>query len=716
MANEVKKNGHSSIPNPSSLTSKLMRALRGDIDARTVALESFRRGRVLLERRRERAKLDQLDKEPVHLTPEYARLSPPELLEHFRSRSSPKFFAGFDAQAKELAEIHKTLFPEQTVQLVEAADRIARAHRWPLLGYGDIDFGPVIEWRRDLLSGETWPLDYHADLDLARDGADVRVVWELNRLAHLITLGRAYSITDDERLAEEFFVQIESWRLDNPVGRGPNWACAMEVALRAMNLLAAFQLFRRSPALSDARLTHLLTSLEQHGAHIRRNLEFSYIATSNHYLSDIAGLLWIGIMLPELQSAKRWREFALREMLHEMDVQVLADGADGEASTGYHRLVLELFLYSFLLCRSNEIEIPEKYWTRLRAMLKYVRAYLRPDGRAPLIGDTDSGQVMPIVKRGADDHAYLLAVGAASFEDLRLKRSEDPAMPEEVLWINGSDGVKKYSNLPMLEEPEQSQAFPDAGSYILRDADLYMFFNASGAGAHGRGSHGHNDSLSIEIAACGTPFITDPGTYVYRTDLHERHLFRSTAYHSTVEVDSAEQNTIVEELPFIVGDEAHPHVIETNFSSERDVIVAEHRGYARLGEPVTHRRKVEFDKRERYWLVVDEMLGTGEHEFRVRFHFAPGIETEARGDVGVIAYDKISGARLWIVPLTKGGSVEIEPRWTSRDYGAKMRSVSACWVFEARAPVSFGWAIVPVSGDEDQAKRFELIEKLRTKL
>ena len=51
----------------------------------------------------------------------------------------------------------------------------------------------------------------------------------------------------------------------------------------------------------------LLAVFEQHGAHIRRNLEFSYLATSNHYLSDIAGLLWLGIMLPELNAARGWR-------------------------------------------------------------------------------------------------------------------------------------------------------------------------------------------------------------------------------------------------------------------------------------------------------------------------------------------------------------------------------------------------------------------------
>ena len=71
------------------------------------------------------------------------------------------------------------------------------------------------------------------------DGSDVRVLWELNRLGHFITLARAYALTKDERYSAEFFSQLRSWDQQNPYGRGANWSCAMEVALRVMNLLAA---------------------------------------------------------------------------------------------------------------------------------------------------------------------------------------------------------------------------------------------------------------------------------------------------------------------------------------------------------------------------------------------------------------------------------------------------------------------------------------------
>src|SRR5437899_4874171 len=226
----------------------------------------------------------------------------------------------------------------------------------------------------------------------------------------------------------------------------------MEVALRAMNLLAAFTLFLRSPQMNEVALKDLLKLFDQHGAHILRNLEFSHIATSNHYLADVTGLLWIGVMLPELAAAQQWREFALRELLHEMDKQVLADGADYEASTGYHRLKLEMFLYSFVLCHLNGIYIAEGYWKKLRAMVDYVRAYLRPDGRAPLIGDSDSGQLLPIVRRAGNDHAYVLALGATVFHEPRFKPGTHASgvqhaggvrtEPEELLWILGEQGVR----------------------------------------------------------------------------------------------------------------------------------------------------------------------------------------------------------------------------------------------------------------------------------
>lgn len=597
-----------------SVTKKLKRALRGEVKLTTAAREAIRRSRFAASSRRERATLDQ--EQPLSLAPSFSRLTPAELLSHFQNKKQVRFSFGSDSNSTP---------------------------------FGDPPSEP--EWRRDPLSNYLWPIDYHRDIRLFRsDGSDIRVVWELNRLGHLLRLNDT----------AEFLNELRTWHDQNPYGRGPNWTCAMEVALRAMNVLIAFERFRTSPQLDSDALRFVLRLLQQHGRYIQNNLEFSYIATSNHYLSDVTGLLWLGNLLPELNEAESWKTFGLTELLREMDKQILPDGADFESSTGYHRFVLELFLYSFALCRENKIEIPPKYWRKLHQMLEYVNAYLRPDGLAPLIGDTDGGQVLPFREHSADDHAYVLDFGAEVFNDPGLM-------------------------LPA----ETSQAFPDAGIYIMRSSDCYLCFNASGAGINGRGSHGHNDALSIEVSASGHAFIVDPGTYVYTANLEMRHAFRSTAYHSTVKIDGEEQNTTDVNMPFVIGNEAQPRVLQWQSNENYDKVVAEHYGYRRLGSPVTHRRTVTFNKPESSWLIEDEFLGSGKHEFEVYFHFAPELnltvrETEVEARAGDLS--------LTVQSLFLVQQPYLVNQHVSRNYGELIDSVSACWRISGQ-PGKLSWKL-----------------------
>ncbi|MCM3904108.1 MAG: alginate lyase family protein, partial [Pyrinomonadaceae bacterium] len=469
-----------------TIARRIKHAFRGQVSPRAALFEIGRSGCVALRSRYERLaqSFEAAGDGRLRLSNEFANMPGPELLEHFRSRLTPRFFPGFEVARERLSELQRGEFPAETSALLDRARGIVNDHRWPLLGYGELNFGIEIEWLRDPVSGVRWPHDRHADLALTNaTGADVRVLWELNRLGHLITLGRAFAVTGDEDFAEEFFVQVEGWRDQNRPGFGPNWNCAMEVALRAMNLLAAFQLLRSATSLSEERLRMMLTLFQQHGKYIRGHLEFSYIATSNHYLSDVVGLLWLGVCLPELEQAGEWRAFGWREMLREMDKQVLPDGAHYESSTGYHRFVLELFLYSFILCRANTIEIGNEYWRKLRSMIDYLHAYLRPDRQAPLIGDTDSGQVMPITSHPAADHGYLLDVAAALFDEAGFKISDQP--PEEIFWLLGGKALETFRGFPKAG-PAKSAGFSEAGTFILRAQDSYLLLNGSGIGLSGR--------------------------------------------------------------------------------------------------------------------------------------------------------------------------------------------------------------------------------------
>ena len=70
------------------------------------------------------------------------------------------------------------------------------------------------------------------------------------------------------------------------------------------------------------------------------------------------------------------------------------------------------------------------------------------DGRAPIIGDSDSGQVLPIVRRGANDHAYVLALGAAIFKEPRFGTH--------------ASGVYCQSDLTRSLEPSKIQTIQDS--------------------------------------------------------------------------------------------------------------------------------------------------------------------------------------------------------------------------------------------------------------
>ena len=233
----------------------------------------------------------------------------------------------------------------------------------------------------------------------------------------------------------------------------------------------------------------------------------------------------------------------------------------------------------------------------------------------------------------------------------------------------------------------------------------------------GGASHAHNDALSIEVSAHGRAFVIDPGSYVYTADLSQRHLFRSTAYHSTIQVDGSEQNTMNQESPFVIGDEARGRSLSWKTTRERDQASAEHSGYGRRGQSITHRRRLTFEKTDGWWLVEDEIAGEGEHTIAARFLFDAGLEVEARtvdGKSVAIAWDKIKettnekAPMLFVCALDVKQPPKLEPRFTSKHYGSKQPSVSACWSVKVSLPCKLRWAIVPVGVGESEEDRLQV--------
>ena len=593
----------------------------------------------------------------------------------------------------------KEFFPEAVAASRLEAEAILD-HRITLFSH-EYELGSRIDWHRDPQANLQWPLLHftHVPLVMGR-GADVRVVWELNRLHHFVTLGRAYSLTNDERYAEEFLLQLASWYEDNPPRFGVNWMIGMEVAIRAVNIIAALEMFRGSPNMTDEAIELILKMLISHGRFIRDNLEFSYRGASNHYLSDLIGLFVIGITMPELREASGWVSYSARRLLKEMDRQVLADGVDYEGSIGYHRFVVELFALFFSISQANGLEIPGRYWGRMEAMFEFVRYYLKPDGTAPIVGDSDDGRLLKFKARPADDHSYLMSVAAVLIEKETFKQSS--RIDEEALWWFGLRGREAFESLAISEQPPSSRAFRESQIFIQRSANpevpLYAIIDCGDHGLRGHGSHAHSDALSIEVFALNRTFLRDPGTCVYTASERKRNLFRSTGYHNTVRIDSEEISQTREGELFAFIQNVRPQVNLWESTAERDVLDAEHQAYERLAQPVTHRRVITLDKREGHWTIQDFFTGEGRHRFEFFFNFDVGLEVTL--DPANHATARDASAALIIIPASDHKlDAKIEARWVSPAYGLRLNSSAIIYSLTAKVPLAVSFQLLASKGE-----------------
>ena len=89
---------------------------------------------------------------------------------------------------------------------------------------------------------------------------------------------------------------------------------------------------------------------------------------------------------------ERFHRYA-RAVQQEILLQTYADGGDYEASTGYHVLVSQMFLHSYLVQRARGMAIDPRFEQRLTSMFEWLAALADDQGTVPQLGDCDDGRV-----------------------------------------------------------------------------------------------------------------------------------------------------------------------------------------------------------------------------------------------------------------------------------------------------------------------------------
>ncbi len=582
-------------------------------------------------------------------------------------------------------------------RILALAERALR-HEVDLLGSGPVKLTERIDWHTDFKTGHRWPRTFFSQIEYSNldQPSDVKVCWDLSRLHWLIPVGQAYLLTGDERYATAVREVLDQWIGDNPYAVGVNWTCTMEVALRILSWSWLFHACQRSRAWADAGFrTRFLSALWMHGRYTMRHLEVSPVA-GNHYTANAAGLVFAGLFFGGQGESGRWRDRGWDILVEEIGRQTLPDGVNHEASVPYHRLVLELFHFPALYRSRQGLPVSGAYRDQLCAMARYTRACVRPDGLVPAIGDGDDARALPFGTQRINDHQYLPPLVGAAWSDQDLGAPLGGNL-EELVWVLGPQTAAAVAaRARFVRGPA---AFPDGGAFILRDGPHYVFVDCGPVGLRGRGGHGHNDCLSVEIVLDGMPLVVDPGSFVYTADYRARNRFRSTDAHNTPRVDDAELNRFVDARNlWNLQDDARPFPAAWEISPGVQTFVGTHTGYLRLPTPVTVWRAVRLEASGRLALL-DRLLGVGRHRVSVPMHLAPGVKVTAVAPTRVtLAAAEVCFELNWV---GAGWRCAVEVARISPSYGIALPSTRLCWSYEGPLPTELAVVIVPMAAAID---------------
>jgi len=547
------------------------------------------------------------------------------------------FFAR--GEAAERAELVRRHLPDQVAEIVREADEICQ-HRFRLLGYENLDYGAEIDWHLDRVHGKSAPLAPWFRVTFLEFNAvgDHKITWELNRHQHVVTLAKAWLLTHDDKYVRELTAQWRSWVKANPYPLGINWGSTLEVAFRSLSWIWVDHLIAGFPGAADLWpefRAELLPALAFHGRYIERHLS-TYFSPNTHLLGEAVAMFFLGTLYPQMPRAARWKDEGWKIVLREAGRQVRPDGVYFEQALYYHVYALDLFLHARLLAAANDAYIPTTYDGALLKMLDMVEA-LAQAGPAEGFGDDDGGRLFNPRRNRTEHMTDPLALGALAYHRDDLAAAQ---LTEESIWLFGEQAMAALTR-PKTKPLLSSCAFADGGLYVLADSQPCPQVMMVDAGPHGQGrcGHGHADALSLRLTMKGARWLVDSGSGVYiSANSADRNAFRGTAAHNTMCVDGVDQAVPGEpfswtEIPIV---RAENWVVGRTFT----YFAGSHNGYARLPDPVTHRRSVLYVNggvNGGVWLVRDIALGNAEHELELHWHFASDVSVQGRSAGELIA-------------------------------------------------------------------------------
>jgi hypothetical protein len=553
--------------------------------------------------------------------------------------------------------------------VVAAADRCLR-HRADFFSLVDAPLGQTIDWHRDYSSGTVGPMTYSGFINTRDSSAigNIRYIWELNRLQHLVPLALAWRWTGNADYWVEIERQLLSWDRSNPFMTGVNWKSPLEAGIRLITWAYVAFLTEGLRQARELYANMLRRQIYQHQYFIRRFCS-KHSSANNHLIGEMAGVYIGSVFWPWYKESESWRTFSKQKLIQEIDRQIERDGVGKERATEYQLFALELFIAAAALGQAIGDPFPHVYWDRISRMIAFLSAISNKEGNIPSFGDGDNAQVVSLPQTRAERFRSLVKIGKPS-------ETAEPRDLRSVLLLWGQP-----NEIPVpraLESGRNIQAFAGGGYYVLtsergREDEIVIVFDAGPMGLPPLNAHGHADALSFCLSYGGREFLIDPGTYCYQGPNQWRAYFRGTGAHNTVRVDGEDQS--VAGGPFLWRQTANARLESMDETAEVLEVRGSHEGYRRLKDPVIHTRSLRFSKKSRALLIADHLDCRESHHIELFFHFSEKCRLEQTGPKSFEVSE--SGKRLALridsplEPELYWGCENPTFGWVSRRFGVK---------------------------------------------
>jgi len=516
---------------------------------------------------------------------------------------------------------------------------------------------------------------YGADMDWEWDPrGDIEWVAWMYRFYWALPLAAAFRATRDERHAQAFVELTADWIAKHPLDqherahpvytqwRGFAWL-DIQTGIRATNLCQAVPVLLHAACFTPEFLGILLASLHDHQVKTER-LPMGQV--HNKAIFEQRGFIRIAHTFPEFAASRRWLALGAARAQESLLAQTTSDGVQREWSFGYHAGVLGDAVEIMAFLQAAGIEVQPAYRERVRRMFAYVDGIAGPDLGAPMFGDA-SRPPRPSPCRSTWQLYGLLQHGARHLHEPRLAARAE----------------LDETRLP----PPTSAVFAEAGLYALRSdwtaGAIQLDLHCSPPAIS---SHDQPDNGTFELYAFGEWVMPDSGFYTYGHDPAGRAWHRRTCVHQTLTLNGADAAT------------AGRHLLWCSQRPAVETLVVENDSYPGL----RHRRTVWF-VRQRFFVLLDEALGTAPGDLDLHFQFAPG---ELRLDpAGQRAWTARPGANVMVACAGDGPlALAAEEGWWGWAYGQR-EPRPACRFRHARpAPAGFVTVIVPYRQAEPQPR------------